>query len=58
MSVTVPTTEPESVVAGDTWTWKRLLADYPAGTYTLKYRLINAVGRSTLLPEHREPITL
>lgn len=45
MSVTVPTTEPESVVAGDTWTWKRLLADYPAGTYTLKYRLINAVGK-------------
>lgn len=45
MTAPVPTTEPASVVAGDTWTWKRALADYPAGTFTLKYRLINAAGK-------------
>lgn len=45
MTVTVPTTEPASVVAGDTWTWKRSLPDHPAGTYTLKYRFINAAGK-------------
>lgn len=43
--MTTPTTEPTSVVAGDTLTWKRTLADYPAGTWTLKYRLINAAGK-------------
>lgn len=45
MTATVPTTEPASVVAGDSWTWKITLADYPAGTFTLKYRLINAAGK-------------
>lgn len=40
-----PTIEPASVVAGDTVTWQKTLADYPAGTYTLKYRLINAAGK-------------
>jgi hypothetical protein len=34
----IPTNEPTSLRAGDTWTWKRTLADYPAGTWTLKYR--------------------
>lgn len=42
---TVPTSEPSSVVAGDTLTWRKTLADYPATTYTLKYRLINAAGK-------------
>jgi hypothetical protein len=45
MTAPVPTTEPASVVAGDTLTWKRTLADYPAGTWTLKYRLINSAGK-------------
>lgn len=44
-AATPPTTEPDSVVAGDTLTWTRSLADYPAGTWTLKYRLINAAGK-------------
>lgn len=43
--MSTPTTEPASVVAGDTITWKRTLADYPAGTWTLKYRLINTAGK-------------
>ena len=42
---TVPTSEPSSVVAGDTLTWRKTLAEYPATTYTLKYRLINAAGK-------------
>ena len=44
MAIT-PTTEPTSVTAGDTITWTRALADYPATAYTLKYRLINAAGK-------------
>jgi len=43
--MTIPTTEPTVVVAGDTLTWQRSLADYPAGTWTLKYRLINSAGK-------------
>lgn len=42
---TTPTTEPVSITAGDTLTWQRTLSDYPAGTWTLKYRLINASAK-------------
>ena len=45
MATTTPTTEPASVTAGDTITWQKSLADFPAGTYTLKYRLLNAAGK-------------
>lgn len=45
MAIPIPTTEPAAIVAGDTLTWKRSLADYPAGTWTLKYRFINAAGK-------------
>ncbi|HAF43425.1 MAG TPA: hypothetical protein DCK83_00385 [Gallionellaceae bacterium] len=34
----IPENEPLSLRSGDTWKWKRTLADYPAGTWTLKYR--------------------
>jgi len=36
-----PTREPEQLVAGDRWRWKRtdLGADYPPASYTLKYAL-------------------
>lgn len=42
----IPTTEPTKLRAGDTWKWRRedLSADYPAGTWTLKYRFKNATG--------------
>ena len=43
--MTIPTTEPTSVVAGDTLTWTKSLPDYLPGTWTLKYRLINAAGK-------------
>ena len=42
---TTPTTEPTSITAGDTLTWKKSLADYPAPTWVLKYRLINATAK-------------
>lgn len=41
----VLTNEPAQLRAGDTWRWRREdLADYPAPTWTLKYRLKNAAG--------------
>lgn len=40
-----PVTEPLYVRAGDTIAWTREHPDYPAGTWTLKYRLINAAAR-------------
>jgi hypothetical protein len=39
------TTEPLRVVAGDTIIWQKTLALYPAPTYVLKYRLINATAK-------------
>lgn len=42
---TTPTTEPTSITAGDTLTWQKSLADYPAPTWVLKYRLVNAAGK-------------
>jgi membrane-bound inhibitor of C-type lysozyme len=40
----IPTTEPASIRAGDTWRWTRDLPDYPAGTWTLKYRFKTNAG--------------
>jgi len=45
MTAAIPTAEPSVVVAGDTLTWTRSLPDYAPGTWTLKYRLINAAGK-------------
>lgn len=40
---TTPTTEPTSIIAGDTAKWLKTLADYPASAgWTLVYTLINA----------------
>jgi hypothetical protein len=44
---TIPTQEPATLRAGDTWAWSRTLTDYPAGVaplWTLKYRFKNAAG--------------
>ena len=38
MSAEIPTTEPGSLRAGDTWRWTKTLDDYPATSWTLKYR--------------------
>lgn len=45
MAADIPTTEPASLRAGDTWKWLRTLDDYPASApWTLKYRFKNAAG--------------
>lgn len=45
MAFTVPTTEPASLRAGDTWAWTRGdLSDYPASTWTLTYYFRNATS--------------
>lgn len=40
----IPTNEPLSLRAGDTWKWTRTLDDYPAPTWVLKYRFKNATS--------------
>lgn len=40
----IPTTEPTELRAGDTWAWTITNADYPAGTWTLKYSLVKRGG--------------
>lgn len=44
MAATIPSIEPRSARAGDTWAWTRDLPDYPAGTWTLTYLLYSAAG--------------
>lgn len=47
--MTVPTTEPTELVAGDTWAWDRDLADYPvSGGWSLTYVFVNAEQRFTI----------
>lgn len=41
---TIPDNEPASLRCGDTWQWSRTLSDYPAGTWTLKYRFKSAAS--------------
>ena len=44
MSTIIPTAEPLSARAGDTWLWQRALPDYPAPLWTLSYTLFSASG--------------
>jgi len=39
MPAAVPTSEPATLNAGDTWAWTKSLPDYPAPGYILKYAL-------------------
>jgi hypothetical protein len=48
MAITIPEVEPTELRAGETWAWKRSLADYSATGWTLSYTLINAAGKITL----------
>lgn len=44
--ITIPSTEPVSITAGDTIAWVKSLTDYPASAgWVLKYRLINASNK-------------
>lgn len=48
MSAPIPTTEPANLPAGDTATWQRTLASYPASDgWALTYTLVNASQRYT-----------
>lgn len=42
MARTIPTTEPASVRAGDSWQWTKTLSDFPASTWTLTYTLFSS----------------
>lgn len=45
----IPTIEPTTANAGDTWRWTRTLADYPASAgWALSYTLINAAAKITI----------
>lgn len=45
MTAAIATTEPAKITAGDRIEWQKTLADYPAGTWTLKYYFRNADGK-------------
>ena len=49
MGYTIPSVEPSSARAGDTWQWTRTLADYPASVWTLTYSLWNASADITIV---------
>ncbi len=44
----IPTSEPMTVRAGESWQWTRALAEYPATAWTLTYHAFNAEGTWTL----------
>lgn len=45
MAITIPTTEPTELRAGDSWQWRREdLADYPASAWLLTYYFRNATS--------------
>lgn len=49
MAASIPTTEPTTLIAGDTAKWLRSLPDYlPADGWTLTYTLLNAAGKITI----------
>lgn len=50
MTAAIPTVEPAEVVAGDTWSWQKALADYPANAspaWTLTYYFRSVAGEFT-----------
>jgi hypothetical protein len=42
--VEICTIEPKSIRAGETWTWEKTLADYPAPTWVLTYTFFSAAS--------------
>lgn len=48
MSAAVPTTEPLEIFAGDSIHFTKTLADYPAGTWTLAYRILSQKGAADI----------
>jgi hypothetical protein len=48
MSAAVPTFEPVEIFAGDSIHFTKTLSDYPAGTWTLAYRLLSMQGATAV----------
>ncbi len=48
MPAPIPTTEPETITAGETLAWTKTVPDYPAPTYVLKYSL-QLAGQASLI---------
>ncbi len=48
MSGEIPKTEPSQIVAGDSVQWQKTFENYPAGTWTLSYVLVNATNKYTI----------
>ena len=48
MAVTLATTTPKTLTAGDTWEWTIALADYPSPAWTLTYYLVKSGTRIEL----------
>lgn len=49
MPYSIPDTEPTALIAGDTATWSKSLADFPASAgWALTYTLINAAGKISI----------
>lgn len=48
MTAALPTAPPTSLRAGDTWSWRVALPDYPAPTWVLSYILYNTANKYTL----------
>ena len=47
--MSLPTTEPRHLTAGDTWSWEITLADYPASAgWALSYALVSATAKIAL----------
>jgi len=51
MAYTIPSVEPVSARAGDTWTWERTLSDFPASTWTLTYTFFSTLGKITIVAD-------
>lgn len=45
----IPTNEPLQFRAGDTTQWRRVLSDYPAGTWTLTYYLVGGQDTKSII---------
>ena len=45
MTARIATQEPGRLVAGDSWSWSKSLADYPAPTWTLTYQFVSRDAR-------------
>jgi hypothetical protein len=48
MAVSIPTSEPTTLRAGDSWRWTRAWTDYPSATWDLTYTLTTAAASVAL----------